>query len=330
MKMKSFFILLFILVNTSRELCAKPQDTYVPVNDIKDIEILKNIHAATCDGDTTAYIRLMQQIPYYDFFVYSIYMASKYDYAPAYYNAYRIYNRWLNLYNQIDTTSRNNLRFWLQWGADAGSTVCEQVLRDSTSIDDSTYTALDSLNNFVFVVPQTGNSSDSIKATLAGERNISISKEQLEKYKMQRLCCNDSASKSILETYAYNNKYVLEKYTICNADVFPVNENFLFRVHERLKYGNCEHITFGILWHLSKTYMACDDYNSTFSNKLGLYLLRLGYEAGDKYAVIPLAQLYAQGLYVPQDLEYAKKVLTSSMPKYKAEKLIQIWINEIK
>jgi TPR repeat protein len=78
------------------------------------------------------------------------------------------------------------------------------------------------------------------------------------------------------------------------------------------------------------TYMLCDDFNSTYSNKLGIYLLRLGYEAGDNYAIIPFAQLYAQGRYVPQNIEYAEKILTSSMSEYKARKLIQIWINDIK
>lgn len=77
-------------------------------------------------------------------------------------------------------------------------------------------------------------------------------------------------------------------------------------------------------------YMLCSDFNSTYCNKLGIYLLRLGYEAGDKYAIIPLAQLYAQGLYVPQDVEYAEKILTSLMSEYKAQKLIQRWINETK
>jgi hypothetical protein len=56
----------------------------------------------------------------------------------------------------------------------------------------------------------------------------------------------------------------------------------------------------------------------------------LGYEAGDKYAIIPFAQLYAQGLYVPQDIEYAEKILTSLISEYKAKKLVQRWINEIK
>ena len=331
MKMKVFLILLSFLTNVSITLCAKQRDKYIEINSSESTEILENIRAVACNGDTTAYKNLMLQIPYYDFFVYSVYMASEFNYPPAYYNAYRIYDRWLNLYDtQIDTTSWKNLRFWLQWGVDAGSTACEQVLRDGMQIAELKYKTLDSLNNFVFVIPRNDYSSDSIRATLAGERRISISKEQFEKYKMQRIRSNDSVSEAILETYAYNNDYGLEKYTINNIDVFPINENFMFRIHNHLKYGDCPHITFSILWHLSNTHMLCYDFNHTFCNKLGLYLLHLGYEAGDRYSTLPLAQLYAQGYHVPRDIEYAKKILTSIMSESAANKLVQKWIREDK
>ena len=220
MKIKSFFLCSFIIASMSGALCAKPQEKYIELNLIEDTEILENIRAITCDGDTTAYKNLMLQIPYYDFFVYSVYMASKYDYAPAYYYAFRIYERWLNLYDiQIDTISWKNLRFWLQWGVEAGNTACEKILCDSIQNDEYTYSVLDSLNSFVFVIPRTDSSSDSIKATIAGGRKISISKEQFEAYKKQRICHNDSASE-ILETYAYNNDFVLKKYTINNYCIY--------------------------------------------------------------------------------------------------------------
>ena len=220
--------------------------------------------------------------------------------------------------------------FWLQWGADVGSTACKKVLLDREYINANTYTTLDSLNNFVFVIPRTDGSSDSIKATIAGGRKISISKEQFEAYKKQRIWHNDSAS-IILETYAYadNNDNVLKKYTINNVDVFPINENFMFRVHEYLTCEDYTHITTSILWYLSNTYMLCDNtYSSTFENKLGIYLLHFGYEAGDEYSVLPLAELYAKGIYVSQDTVHAKKILMSLVKEEKAERMIQKWINE--
>lgn len=330
MKMRVFFTLLFALAGMSVSLYAKLPDKYIEISSRENTAILENIRAITCDGDTAAYKNLMLQIPYYDFFVYSVYMASKYNYAPAYYNAFRIYDRWLNLYDtQIDTISWKNLRFWLQWGVEAGSSACEKILCDSILTDEYTYSALDSLNSFVFVIPQNNDSSDSIRATLPGEKKVSISKEQLEKYKMQRLCNNDSAIR-ILETYAYGSDFTLKKYTMNNTDVFPINENFMFRVYRHLKDGDCSYITFSILWHLSHTYRLCDNtYSSTFENKLGVYLLHLGYEAGDRYCILPLAELYTKGIYVPQDTVRAKKILMTLMKNEKnAEHYIRRWSNE--
>ena len=342
MKIKLFFILLFFLARICGTLCAKQQDKYIEISSRTDTIILENIRAVTCDGDTTAYKELMLQIPYYDFFVYSVYMASVYNYAPAYYHVYRLYYKWLNLYDtQIDTTSWRHLRFWLQWGVDVGNSACEKILCDSVHINDIMYSTLDSLNDFVFVIPQTDDSCDSIRTyintvkressylTTAG-KEISISKELFEKYKKLRISNNDSVSKVILEKYAHYNDNTEEIYTINNTDAFPKNENFMFRVHEHLKFGNCTYITISILWYLEDIHRLCYDYFHTYGNKLGLYLLHLGYEAGDTYAIYPLAKMYTEGYYVPQDVEYAKTILTSFMSEDKAQRWIQKWIREMK
>ena len=69
MKMKVFLILLSFLTNVSITLCAKQRDKYIEINSSESTEILENIRAVACNGDTTAYKNLMLQIPYYDFFV---------------------------------------------------------------------------------------------------------------------------------------------------------------------------------------------------------------------------------------------------------------------
>ena len=60
MKMKVVFVLFSILANMSVMLCAKQQDKYIEINSRERIEIIENIHAVACNGDTAAYKNLWQ------------------------------------------------------------------------------------------------------------------------------------------------------------------------------------------------------------------------------------------------------------------------------
>ena len=127
---------------------------YTHVDKSADTETINNIYSVISEGDTLAYKALVRQVPYYDYFVFSLYMANEYNYGPAYYNTYRIYDLWLKLYDaSIDLESRQRIKFWLNWGEEAGNKACKLILSD-VNLTEQEYKALDSINDFMFFLPQ--------------------------------------------------------------------------------------------------------------------------------------------------------------------------------
>lgn len=301
--------------------------------------IVSNIYAAICQGDTSAYNALMLQVPYYDYFVYSLYMANEYNYAPAYYNAYRIYHLWLKMYDKtINIEQLEKLTFWLEWGKSAGNEAC-RILLNERAVSDLQYALLDSLNNFNFILPFNNTDNDSIYATdfewttkwttkgeigYTTEIKIAMHKDQFEQHKDLRLE-NDSISHSILERYAFRGQ----------TDSFTKNENLLFRIHEQLNYKqHNKQLTWNLLFYLNNHYNMCEDMGNPntsmlgycfFCSRLGRYLLQIAYSNGDEYAVWELARIYAQGCGVEQDYSKAYEILRSNVSELAAKNAIAGW-----
>lgn len=282
--------------------------------------IAQEVKKCLCDGDMTAYEDLISLVPYYDYFAYSIYVANTYDYAPAYYRAYRIYQLWNELYHDnIDETSWKNLKIWLEWGRDAGSKACEILLRDSTHVTKDVFASMDSINHFTFTFPIEPCDGYIHAQPLGYDSSITISCEEFEKIKQKRISEDSEESNAILELYAHGF-----------ADRYTVSENFLFRIRDHIKCNRNENITLSVVWEFSNICNVCKqiDLDELYSSKLGLHLLHVGLKAGDKFSFFPLAKLYAQGNYVPLDRDFAYQLLLKMMRPELAEKWLQRLIQD--
>ena len=291
---------------------------YTHVDKSADTETINNIYSVISEGDTLAYKALVRQVPYYDYFVFSLYMANEYNYGPAYYNTYRIYDLWLKLYDaSIDLESRQRIKFWLNWGEEAGNKACKLILSD-VNLTEQEYKALDSINDFMFFLPQ-NITIDTISTMLIGSNLlISTPKKEFEEHKQKRIHFNQRESRDKLEQHARED-----------TKGYSLNENLLFRIHEQIKHEEYhKQITFSILWYLVDLYLVCERYDCLFSSKLGIYLLHSGFEANDEYSIIHLATLYAQGCGVPQNKDYAHEILTKKMSQETALKWINKWSRE--
>lgn len=289
--------------------------------DTDEDDISKKIFAVICEGDSDSYNSLMYQIPYYDYFLCSIHMANEYNYPPAFYRAFRGYCLWNNLYNNtINQSSWDNMKFWLNWGKESGDLCCDILLHDSVSLTTNLFLTLDSINNFFFNNPTPKIISDSIFViSLNKDDTLVLLRDELEQYKRQYILRHDSTSIAMLEYIASNFSHD-----------YSFNENFLFRVSCHINHNEFHTIVFSTLWHLRALYQICDSngYDKIDGTKLGQYLLLKGYQCGDSYAIIPLAKMYCQGIFVPQDIEYAYKLLLIKMNEHNAKKWINRWLQK--
>ena len=322
----TIFILIHINIHANESIEIHHCDiytNYILTNISKDsLEILKK--KVICEGDTSAYIEIMKYVPYYDYFVYSIIMADIYQYPKAFYKAYRIFDLWLKLYNsKIDTDIKHNLSFWLKFGSDCENESCKTILNDTNNnISENELKKMDSVNNFIFYI-QHDTIIKYIKLTL-GDWTQSMLYEDFLNCKKNAIKKNEKNCFHTLNMYAHSD----------NNNGFSINEYFLFRIYEFIINQYYSDVTGGIIWHLNQSAYLCympHDISSFFffTSELGLYLLNLGAANQDEFSYLALAELYAKGIAVPQDIEYARKILKNKFSDQVINRLIKQWLNQL-
>lgn len=278
-------------------------------------------HDIICDGDSIAYFKIMPYIPYYDFFLYSIHLANEYNYTKAYYNAYRILDIWYKLHNcEMDSISWKNIKFWLEWGAKAGCYGCDTILDAGFAISEEELKRLDSINSFVFVLPVKEIKNRVIDGDLVLD-TLNMDYEQFIRYRKL------AVQKGVRDYYIMINHYAAST----KFEGFCYREDLLYSISEVIKWQLHNSYERSILWQLDDIYMICDVSNRTkigtniHYSRLGYYVLKKGYEAGDTYAIMPLAELYYKGIQVTQDKEYAKKILLEKWPEKTVLHIMNTW-----
>lgn len=272
-----------------------------------------------CDGDTIAYFKIMPYIPYYDFFQYSIHLANEYNYTKAYYNAYRILDIWYKLHDcEMDSISWNNIKFWLEWGAEAGCCCCDTILNVGFTISEEVLRHLDSINSFVFVLPVKDIQNRVIDGDLVYD-SLNMDYEQFLQYRKL------AVQKGINDYYIMISAYAIGT----GYEGLCYREYLLYSISSSIKWQLPNSYESGIMWQLDDLYTICGVINrkkkgtNIHYTRLGHYVLEKGYKAEDGYAYMPLAELYYKGIQVIQDKEYAKKIL---LEKWK-EKTVLIMMN---
>lgn len=282
-------------------------------------------HDIICNGDTIAYSKIIHHVPYYDFLHYSIHLANEYNYAKAYYNAYRILDIWYHLHDcEMDSTSWADIRFWLGWGAEAGNTSCSKILNEGYNISEQIMKKLDSINSFVFVLPIKNIKNNKIYATALDSNPISMSYTQFIQYRKL------AVQQGILDYYIVINDYAMGK-----SQEFCYREELLYEISRIIKWKQHHEYDTSILWRLDEVYMMCGKINrrrigtNIHYSRLGYYVLEKGYQDGDSYAIMPLAELYYKGIQTPQNKSHAQQLLSEKFSPKTAANLMRRWDKEM-
>lgn len=282
-------------------------------------------HNIVCNGDTIAYSKIIHHVPYYDFLHYSIHLANEYNYAKAYYNAYRILDIWYHLHDcDMDSTSWSNVKFWLEWGAEAGNDCCRTILNKGYYVSEQTMRKLDSINSFVFVLPIKKIKHNKISATTIDSYQISMPYTQFIQYRKL------AVQQGTLDYYIIINNYATSK-----SREFCYREELLYTICSVIKWKQHHEYDSSILWKLDDVYLMCGEINrrrigtNIHYSRLGYYVLEKGYQDGDSYAIMPLAELYYKGIQTPQNKNHAQQLLSEKFSPKTAANLMRRWDKEM-